>query len=107
MRGDVKAHKAAILPPFSTTFVNGRSTVKGHQKRINVAMKHSGNIRNNGIAAVRSYSFIKPGSNKVIVSIKILTSKNVLLKAGMVIGKIEAANAVPPMLAPRCEKSKN
>ena len=96
-------HKATILPPFSTIFVKGGNAVRGHHKRINIATKHSNNIRNNSIAAVRNYSFIKPGSNKVVVSVKNLTSKEVTLKAGTVIGKIEAANAVPPMLAPKPE----
>ena len=63
-----------------------------------MATEHSNNIRNNSIAAVRSYSFSKPGSNKVVVSVKNLTSKDVILKAGTVIGKIETANAVPPLL---------
>ena len=100
VKGDVKAHKATILPPFSTTFVKGRSTVKAHHKRINVATEHSSNIRNNSIAAVKSYSFIKPGPNNVVVGVKNLTSKDVILKAGTVLGKIEPANAVPHMLAP-------
>ena len=103
VKGDIKVHKATILPPFSTTFVKGRSTVRGHHKRINVATEHSNNIRNNSIAAVRSYSFMKPGSNKVVVSVKNLTSKEVTLKAGTVIGKIESANSVPPMLTPKSE----
>ena len=66
VKGDIKMHKAMILPPFSTTFVKGRSTIRGHHKRINVATEHSSNIRNNNIAAVRSYSFIEPGSNKAL-----------------------------------------
>ena len=42
VRGVVKAHKATILPPFSTTFVKkGRGNVKGHHKRVNVATEHS------------------------------------------------------------------
>ena len=106
VEGDVKLHKATVLPPFSTTFVKGRSKVKGHYKRVNVATEHSENITNSNIAAVRSYSFIKPGSNKVVVSVKNLTSKEVILKANTVIGKIEAANAVPPMLAPKPEQEK-
>ena len=32
---------------------------------VNVATEHSNNITNSNIAAVRSYSFMKPGSNKV------------------------------------------
>ena len=78
-----------------------RSKVKGHHKRLNVATEHSNNITNSSIAAVRRYSFMKPGSNKVVVSVKNLTSKDIILKVGTVVGKVEAANAVPPMLAPK------
>ena len=41
---DVKIHKTTILPPFSTAFVKGRSSVKGHYKRVNVATEHSDKI---------------------------------------------------------------
>ena len=61
------------------------------------------NTTNSSIAAVRSYSFMKPGSNKVVVSVKNLTSKEIILKAETVVEKVEAANAVPPMLAPKSE----
>ena len=53
--------------------------------------------------SVRSYSFIKPSSNKVAVGVRNLTSKQVVLKAGTIISRIEAANAVPPMLALKLE----
>ena len=101
--GDVKIHKTTILPPLSTTFVKGRSSVKGHYKRVNVATEHSDKITNRNIVTVKSYSFIKPSSNKVAVGVRNLTSKQVELKAGTIIGKIEAANAIPPMLAPKPE----
>ena len=48
---------------------------------------------------------MKPGSSKVVVGVRNLTSKEVVLKAGTVIGRIEAANAIPPMLAPKPEKN--
>ena len=105
VKGDVKVQKATTLPPFSTTFIKGRSNVKGHYKRINVATEHSDNIKNHNIATVRSYSFMKPGSSKVVVGVRNLTSKELVLKAGTVIGRIEAANAIPPMLAPKSEKN--
>ena len=57
VKGDVKVHNITMLPPFSTTFVKGRSTVKGHHKRVNVATKHSDKVKNSNIATVRSYSF--------------------------------------------------
>ena len=37
------------------------------------------------------------------MGVRNLTSKQVVLKAGTIIGKIEAVNAVPPMLAPKSE----
>ena len=101
--GDIKVHKTTILPPFSTTFVKGRSSVKGHYKRVNEATEHCDKIINKNIATVRSHSFIKPSSNKVAVGVRNLTSKQVVLKTGTIIDKIEAANAVPPMLAPKPE----
>ena len=101
--GDIKVHKTTVLTPFSTTFIKGRSLVKGHYKRVNVATEHSNKITNKNIATVRSYSFIKPSSNKVAVGVRNLTSKKVVLKAGTIIDKIEAANATPPMLAPKPE----
>ena len=101
--GVVKVHKTTIVPPLSTTFVKGRSSVKGHYKRVNVATEHSNKITNKNIATVRSYSFIKPSSNKVVVGVRNPTSKQIVLKAGTIIGKIEAANTVPPMLAPKPE----
>ena len=70
---------------------------------MNVTTEHSNKITKKNIATVRSYSFIKPSSNKVAVGVRNLTSKQVVLKAGTIIGKIEAANAIPPMLAPKQE----
>ena len=105
VKGDVKVQKATTLSPFSTTFIKGRSNVKGHYKRINVATEHSDNIKNHNIVTVQSYSFMKPGSSKVVVGVRNLTGKEVVLKAGTVIGRIEAANAIPPMLAPKSEKN--
>ena len=70
-----------------------------------MATEHSDNIKNHNIAAVQSYSFMKPGSSKVVVGIRNLTSKELVLKAGTVIGRIKAANAILPMLAPKSEKN--
>ena len=67
--GDVKVHKTTTLPPFSTTFVKGRSSVTGHYKRVNVTTEHSDKVTNKNITAVRSYSLIKPSSNKVAVGV--------------------------------------
>ena len=70
-----------------------------------MATEHSDNIKNHNIVTVQSYSFMKPGSSKVVVGVRNLTSKEVVLKAGTIVGRIEAADAIPPMLAPKSEKN--
>ena len=77
--------------------------MRGHYKRVNVATEYSDKNTNKNITTIRSYGFLKPSSNKVAVGIRNLTSKQAVLKAHTIIGKIEALNAVPPMLAPKSE----
>ena len=77
--------------------------MKGHYKRVNVATEYSDKTTNKNIATIRSYGFLKPSSNKVAIGVINLTSKQVVLKAGTIIHKVEAANAIPSMLAPKSE----
>ena len=76
--GDVKVHKTTILPPFSTSFVKGRSSVKGHYKRINVATEHSDKVTNKNIAAVRSVKCEDISQRVEVSDPKIETQKKIL-----------------------------
>ena len=54
--------------------------------------------------AVPSYTFLKPGSSRVAVMIKNITARPVTVKSGERIAKVEPANAVPNMLAPKLQE---
>ena len=51
--------------------------------------------------AVPSYTFLKPGSQRVQVMIKNITARAITVKSGERVARVEAANAVPHMLAPK------
>ena len=51
--------------------------------------------------AVPSYPFLKPGSQRVQVMIKNITARPITVKQGERVARIEAANVVPQMLAPK------
>ena len=51
--------------------------------------------------AVPCYTFLKPGSNRVEVMLKNITARPVTIKAGDKVARVEPANAVPHMLAPK------
>ena len=50
---------------------------------------------------VPSYTFLKPGSNRVEVMLKNITAQPVTIKAGDKVARVEPANVVPQMLAPK------
>ena len=51
--------------------------------------------------AVPSYTFLKPGSQRVQVMIKNITARPIIVQQGERVARIEAANVVPNMLAPK------
>ena len=56
--------------------------------------------------AVPSYTFLKPGSSRVEVMIKNITARPIVVKSGERIARVEPANAVPNMLAPKLQEDK-
>ena len=51
--------------------------------------------------AVPAYTFLKPGSSRVEVMLKNITARSITIKSGEKVARIEPANAVPHMLAPK------
>ena len=51
------------------------------------------------VVAVPSYAYLKPGSSRVNMSLRNLTSKSIVVKVKSIVAQLAAANAVPSMLA--------
>ena len=50
---------------------------------------------------VPCYSYMRPGSKRAAVALQNLSERPQVLKKGTVIAKVQAANLIPPKLAPR------
>ena len=70
-------------------------------KRVNVALEPLEQHKEGEgtFCAVPTYTFLKPGSNHVEVMLKNITARPIMIKQGIKVAVIEAANAVPKMLA--------
>ena len=83
--------------------LKGHVKCSGYFKRVNVALEplEQHKEREGTFCAVPAYTFLKPGSNCVEVMLKNITAGPIMIKQGVKVAVIEAANAVPKMLAPK------
>ena len=105
----VKLTKSVEIPPFSTRQVKGLTKVKDHDKMVNLIVEPIDNGFSSSVVPIPSYTILKPGSSKVDMNIRNLTSRKIKVKAKSIIAKVATANVVPLMLAQdkeRQEKSK-
>ena len=56
---------------------------------------------------VPCYSYMRPGSKRAAVALQNLSERLQVLKKGTVIAKVQAANLIPPKLAPRFTNANN
>ena len=97
----MKLTKTVEIPPFSTIQVHGIMKVKGHDKRVNLIVEPKSNICNPSVVVVPSYANLRPGSSKVNMSLRNLISRDITVKAKLLVAQVAAANVVPPMLTPK------
>ena len=75
--------------------------VKGHDKRVNLAVEPKSNLCNSSVVAVPSYANLRPDSSKVNMSLRNLTSRSLTVKAKLIVAQVATANVVSPMLTPK------
>ena len=86
-----------------TGILKGPVKNSSYHKRVNVSLEplDAHKEGENNYCAVPSYTFLKPGSDRVKVMIKNLTARVIKVQQGSKIAWIKAANVVPRMLAPQ------
>ena len=105
--GSVCLTKEISLEPFEDVTISGllKGPIKcsAYNKRVNVAIEPLDEHKEGegSFCAVPSYTFLKPGSQRVRVMIKNITARLITIKQGEKVARIEAANVVPQMLAPK------
>ena len=99
VEGTVKLTKMVELPPDCTIQVHGIMKLKDQDKRVNIIVEPKNEGYNPSVVAVPSYAYLKPGSSKVNMRLRNLTSMNIMVKVKSIVAKLAAANAVPSILA--------
>ena len=103
----VQITKDLLLQPFENVTISGllKGPVKRsvYFKRVNVALEPMEQHKEGEgpYCAVPAYTFLKPGSSRVEVMLKNITAQSITIKSGEKVARIEPANAVPHMLAPK------
>ena len=106
VRGSVHTTQKITLGPFESRTLSGilKGPVKNsaYHKRVNVSVEpleaHRGESQ---YCAVPGYTFLKPGSDRLQVMIKNLTTRTIKVSQGSKVASMEAANVVPHILAPQ------
>ena len=103
VKGPVKLTKDVTLQPFEAVRVQGLTKVRGHLKRVHsiIEPKIPEDVNPGLVAAVTSYTILKPGSSKVTLGLKNFSCRVVTLRAKAIVATISAANAIPAKLAPK------
>ena len=102
VKGEVKLTRKVVIPPLDTISVSGLTNINKHTKRVNVVTEPR---EDEDQYTVPCYSYMRPGSKRAAVALRNLSKKPQVLNKGTVIARIQAANIVPPKLAPRFDNT--
>ena len=104
VKGDVKLTRKIVIPPLETISVSGMTNINKHSKRVNIITEPR---KDEDLFTVPCYSYMRPGSKRVSVTLRNLSEKPQTLTKGTVIACVQAANLIPPKLAPRETNTNN
>ena len=105
--GTVLLSDKQVLRPFETIVISGimKGPVRhlGISKRVNVLTEPVEKQLREGsvVSAVPCYTYLTPGSGRVKVMLKNLTSRSLNLNKGDTVAELKPGNVVPEMLAPK------
>ena len=95
----LKLAKDTTSDPFGTIEVKGIIKTPNHYKHVNVVIN---NLPKNqcckDITVVQKVQILKPGSNKIQVILRNLSSRTIKMRKGAKIAHVEASNIVPTMV---------
>ena len=88
----IKTTKPVILPPFSTTIVKGNTKFRSHGMRLNlIAEFTNGTQLPSGVQCTPTYCTLEPGSSRVSVGLRNLSSRSIIIPLQSVVGQLQQA----------------
>ena len=104
IKGDVKLTRKITIPPLETINVSGMTNINKHTKRVNIITEPR---KDEDLFTVPCYNYMRPGSKRASVTLRNLSEKTQTLQKGTVVACVQAANLIPPKLAPRVTNVNN
>ena len=91
-KGSIKTTKPITLSPFSTTIVKGNTKLRRHGMWLNlIAELSSGTQLPSGIQCAPTYCTLEPGSSRVAVGLRNLSSWSIKIPSQFVVGQLQQA----------------
>ena len=102
IKGEVKTTRDVYVPAGTAVHVKAQSAIRGFVANAHVMTSASPDIRTpKGIQIIPEYSVLRAGSCRVGVTLHNCSEHRLLISAGTRIAEVQAANALPAMLAPK------
>ena len=88
----IKTTKPVILPPFSTTIIKGNTKFRSHGMRFNlIAESSNGSQLPSGVQCTPTYCTLEPGSSRVSVGLRNLSSRSITIPSRTFVGQLQQA----------------
>ena len=92
----IRTTKSVTLPPFSTTTIRGCTKLRSHGMRLNLIAEPSNCTQlPTSVQCTPTYCTLEPGSNRVSVGIKNISSRAITIPSRVVVGRLQQARMVP------------
>ena len=92
----IRTTKPVTLPPFSTTTIRGSTKLRSHGMRLNLIAEPSNCTQlPASVQCTPTYCTLEPGSNRVSVGIKNISSRAITIPSKVVVGRLQQARMVP------------
>ena len=95
-KGSIKTTKPVTLPPFSTSIIKGSTKLRSHGMRLNLIAEPSKSMHlPSSVQCTPTYCTLEPGSNRVAVGLRNISSKSITIQSRAVVGQLQQAKMVP------------
>ena len=94
-KGSIKTTKPVTLTPFSTTIVKGSTKQRSHGMQLNwIVESSSGTQLPSSVQCAPTYCTLEPGSSRVTVGFRNLSSQSIKIPSWVVVGQLQQATSL-------------
>ena len=94
-KGFIKTTKPVTLPSFSTTIIKGSTKLRDYGMRLNLIAESSKSTHlPPSMQCTPTYCTLEPGSNRVAVGLRNISSKSITIPSRIVVGQLQQAKMV-------------